>query len=43
MRVLDWRTVSAKHDDWFLDGVHLTAVGQTAFARFLTDGLRPFA
>jgi hypothetical protein len=38
--VWDWRTFSTGHDDWFLDGVHLTPVGKTAFAGFLAQALR---
>jgi hypothetical protein len=42
MRVLDWRSYSAAHDDWFLDGVHLTRAGRSAFARFLVKGITRF-
>jgi LppP/LprE lipoprotein len=38
--VLDWQHYSSSHSDWFLlDGFHLTAVGQTAFAAFIHDGV----
>jgi hypothetical protein len=43
MRVLDWRWYSAQHDDWFLDGVHLTRTGRAAFARFLVQGIARFS
>jgi len=39
LRVLDWRDASAHHDDWFLDSVHLSRSGRTAFARFVAKGL----
>ena len=40
LRVLDWRGVSAGHSSWFIDGVHLTASGKSAFAGFLAQALR---
>jgi hypothetical protein len=40
LRVLDWRAVSAGHASWFIDGVHLTATGKSAFAGFLAQALR---
>jgi hypothetical protein len=39
LRVLDWRDASAHHDDWFIDSVHLSRSGRTAFARFVARGL----
>ena len=40
--VLSWRDYSRSHADWFLgDGVRLTPVGQTAYAEFLRDAIRP--
>jgi hypothetical protein len=43
LRVLDWRGYSAEHDNWFLDGVHLTRAGRAAFARFLVQGITRFS
>jgi hypothetical protein len=39
MRLLDWRTFSASHDDWFVDGVHLTGAGKAAFTQFVLAAL----
>jgi hypothetical protein len=39
LRILDWRRISAGHDDWFVDGVHLTARGKDAFALVLGQAL----
>ena len=40
LRVLDWRAASAGHSSWFIDGVHLTTTGKSAFAGFLAQALR---
>jgi hypothetical protein len=40
LRILDWRAVSTGHASWFIDGVHLTAAGKSAFASFLAYSLR---
>ena len=39
LRILDWRTMSARHGSWFTDGIHLTAAGKSAFVRFLGQAL----
>jgi hypothetical protein len=40
--LLAWRDFSRSHPDWFLgDGIHLKPAGQTAYAEFLRDGIRP--
>ena len=31
----DWELESRAHDDWFVDGIHMTSIGGDAFARFL--------
>ncbi|MDQ1384333.1 MAG: hypothetical protein QOG65_1712, partial [Actinomycetota bacterium] len=39
--VLEWRTFSGCHDDWFVsDGFHLRTQGQHAYAMFVLSGLR---
>jgi hypothetical protein len=43
LRVLNWQAASARHPEWFLDGVHLTRAGKTAFARFVAKGLAQVA
>lgn len=38
--ILDWTEVASKHTDWFYDdGIHLNAVGQTEYAKFLLGQL----
>ena len=41
MRILDWLSFSAGHDDWFYaDGTHLRPSGAQAYARLLAHALR---
>jgi hypothetical protein len=41
VRVLDWLSFSAGHDDWFYgDGTHLRPSGALAYARLLAQALR---
>ena len=41
VRVLDWPSFSAGHDDWFYgDGTHLRPVGARGYARLLATALR---
>ena len=41
VRVLDWLSFSASHDDWFYgDGTHLRPTGARAYARLLATALR---
>ena len=38
--VLPWRELAQSHPNWFLlDGIHLTPVGQAAYAAFLRDAI----
>jgi peptidoglycan/LPS O-acetylase OafA/YrhL len=41
VHVLEWRTFSGCHDDWFVaDGFHLRTQGQHAYAAFVLAGLK---
>jgi len=39
LKVLEWRDYSGCHDDWFVDGFHLTTVGQRAYSAFILSGI----
>lgn len=39
LKVLEWRDYAGCHDDWFVDGFHLTGAGQQAYASFIRSGI----
>ncbi len=39
LKVLEWRDYVGCHDDWFVDGFHLTDAGQAAYASFIRSGI----